>query len=330
MFKKLLSLLFVAAILTGVGTSKVAADDAYTYTVTFDTGLYGVEVIDRTDGKNTPVTAPLVYRADDALNLGDFRVFDLNNNKYYFIGWHLYGQMDEYDSGEGKPQGTFKAADISAVDRDLILVATYGIKGDMCEYHVHYVNTIGEELLPMDVFYGKAGEPAVAYFRYVSGYIPDKQSVSGTITKEKPLDLTFVYSKYELTEYEIDEGEEYITTYPTRVTERREPEVVEETIEEIEYVEPEPAPAPAPAPEPAPEPEPEKPKTIFETISDAFVPLINFVNDTIDKNPVLGYSLVALMVLFAILFFALLAFLIFFLIKRRKKNNDEGPKSQMA
>ena len=86
--KKLITLLFAFLLISGVGFSKISAENN-TYTVTIDPGLYGNGI----RNYSGPISVP----AGSSLTLGDFILTSeyLTNNKYYFRGYHLYGQMDE-------------------------------------------------------------------------------------------------------------------------------------------------------------------------------------------------------------------------------------------
>ena len=185
----------------------------------------------------------------------------------------------------------------------------------------------------MDIFYGNEGDKPVIAYRYISGYEPNVTSFSAVLPTKASgeiLEFTFTYTKVEYSTTEVEDEPDVIYTFPTRRETTVEPEVVEEVVEEIEYV-PEPAPTPPPAPEPEPEPEPEpKEKTILEQIGDMLTPLVNFVNDTIDTNPVLGYSIAVLLVIFGLLLLALLIFLVFLLFKRKKRNGDQDQRPQAA
>ena len=324
--KKLLTSLLVALLLCIVGFGSVSAEENYTYTIEFDNGMYGVitdlngnpvSEIKDIDPKLGPTFVPSNYRVE------------VTNPKYYFKGFHISGIMDEYDNGVFKPLGTIP------VDKDLIIVATYGVSGSLKEYHVRYVDQDGYELLPTDHFYGNVGDKPVVAYRYIAGYTPNTYNYTGTIPADDTvLTFTFVYTINRTTVYEDVEGDPLIVyTRPNRVgptTTTEEPTEDEgtEVIEEIiEYVEPEPVIDVDTQPEPTVEPEPEEEKTFLETIGDMIAPLTNWISNTMESNPVLGVAAIIGISLLVIGILGLLLFLILLLIKRRKKNDERQPEA---
>ncbi|MCR5097296.1 MAG: hypothetical protein K6A70_11260 [Erysipelotrichaceae bacterium] len=320
MNKKILSILFAVLIFIGCGISKIEAEDVYnTYKVTIEGGQYGT--VNGNDSFELTVHA-----GDELIMLNLEDLIKPNTEKYRFIGFHISGQMDNQND-------VFSKLGNTVVDKDLNLVATYGFSGNLVEYHVYYTNTAGDELYPMDVFYGNEGDKPVIAYRYISGYEPKVTSYSAVLPTKASgeiLEFTFVYTKVEYSETEIEDDPNVIYTFPARRESTVVPEVVEEVIEEVvEVPEPTPTPSPTPTPEPEPEPEPEQ-KTILEQIGDMLTPLVNFVNETIETNPVLGYSLAALLVIFGLLLLGFLIFLIFLLFRRKKRDGDQNQRPQAA
>lgn len=321
--KKILSALFLVMLMSLACLGNISADENYTYTIEFDNGLYGTI----TDLQGNPVTIKTGIDPTKGPQFipSQYRV-EVNNPKYYFKGFHISGKMEEDDNGVFKPIGT------TPIDKDLIIVATYGVAGSLKEYHVRYVDQDGYELLPTDRFYGNIGDKPVVAYRYISGYTPNTYNYTGTITdSDEILTFTFVYTINTHTVYEDVEGDPLIIyTYPDRVgpTTQREGDTRDEgteVIEEIiEYVEPEPIIDVDPQPQPVPEPEPEpEEKTILETIGDMIAPLTNWINETMETNPVLGVAAIVGLSLLALGIFGLLVFFIIFLLSRRKKDDEE-------
>jgi len=149
-------------------------DAAFTYHVTVSGGLHGtVNGQDQVDVQIAPGSLFNPSEYPVTLNDGD--------DKYYFKGFHVSGI-----------EGVLTGA--QAVNEDMVFVATYGVKGDLVEYTVHYVDENGNQLLPSGTFYGNAGDKPVVAYQYVEGYLPQAYNLTQTLTKEGTNEFTFVYS----------------------------------------------------------------------------------------------------------------------------------------
>lgn len=175
------SVLFtLALILFGTAASLPAqvfadeADAAFTYHVTVSGGLHGT-----VDGQ-TQVDEQIAPGGQ--FNPNDYKVtLNDGDDKYYFKGFHISGI-----------EGVLTGA--QAVNEDMVFVATYGVKGDLVEYTVHYVDENGNQLLPSGTFYGNPGDKPVIAYQYVEGYLPQAYNLTGTLTENGPNEFTFVYS----------------------------------------------------------------------------------------------------------------------------------------
>ena len=175
------SVLFtLALILFGMAANlpaQVYADEedaAFTYHVTVSGGLHGtVNGQDQVDVQIAPGGQfnPNSYKV--TLNDGD--------DKYYFKGFHVSGI-------EGVLEGA------QTINEDKVFVATYGVKGALVAYTVHYVDENGGQLLPSGTFYGNPGDKPVIAYQYVEGYLPQAYNLTGTLTEEGTNEFTFVYS----------------------------------------------------------------------------------------------------------------------------------------
>ena len=333
--KKIICSLFVLLMLIGLTTNPVSADERYNYTIEVSGGLYGQ--VDGKDEEFFTVESGKGYR----FNTNNIKVTvkDEYADKYAFLGFHVAGRVaDEIGDGSEQLVDTFNSVGDFLVNKDLMLVATFGVKSKLVAYYIRYVDENGYELLPQDTLYGNAGDKPVVAYRYISGYLPNTYHYTGTIpTKDAtPLTFTFVY-------HELDNGDDdgteleplVVYVYPTRVGPTNESQgpvrddgtsETDEGVEEIiEYVEPDPIidVDPNPQPEPEPEPEPEE-KTLLETIGDMIAPLTNWINETMETNPVLGVASIIGMSLLVFGIIGLLIFL-FMLLFKRKKDDEEKP-----
>ena len=159
--KRIASLAVVLVLLACAAVSAGAAPA--TYKVTVSGGQYGE------DKGTIEVPAGTMYSAPTQSDSG----------KYYFKGYHIAGR-------EGLV-GSVK------VDRDLELVASYGMKGTMVSYTIHFVEygtTI--ERHPSETYYGNIGDKPVAPYVYIEGFEPQAYNITGTLTSG-PNDWTLYY-----------------------------------------------------------------------------------------------------------------------------------------
>lgn len=153
--RKLISLMILLAVC--LAPAKLHAE-SYDYHVTVYAGEHGTLTYNETEeGLNVK---ELEFKAGERFNPNDFTV-EVDDDKYYFKGFHVSGI-------EGRIEGSLK------VNEDIILVATYGIKGKQVAYYISYVDkTTGARLLPTRTEHGNPGDEAVAAYRYIEGYVPD-------------------------------------------------------------------------------------------------------------------------------------------------------------
>ena len=114
-------------------------------------------------------------------NPSDYTV-TVTDDKYYFKGFHISGI-----------EGTLEGRQV--INEDRVFVATYGIKGDLVEYTVDYVDETGKPLAAKNVYYGNPGDKPVVAYRYIEGYLPQAYNITGTLKAEGPNGFTFVYTR---------------------------------------------------------------------------------------------------------------------------------------
>lgn len=326
--KKIFSILFIILMIITVDPLKVNGDEdgstvyaGTTYTIQFDGGRYGT-----VDGGS--VLSEIPFNSEVHINGNDttiifpdksehvFKLTKANDpeNKYYFKGYHISGQVDEM-------LGVFN------IDKDLILVGTYGVANSLTEYRVRYIDTDGNEILPTDTMYANEGDQPIVGCRYKAGYIPNVAMMQSDPLKKGVIQVfTFIYKWYGQDDVYIPLEPEIVYVQPTRTTTKPDTETDEgtEVIEEVVVVEPEPQPTPPPAPEPEPEPEPEE-KTLLETIGDMIAPLTNWISNTMETNPVLGIAAIVGLAAVGVGILFLLVFLFMLLFKRKNKDEEEQP-----
>ena len=114
-------------------------------------------------------------------NPSDYTV-TVDDDRYYFKGFHVSGI-----------EGTLEGAQF--INEDMVFVTTYGIKGDLVEYTVHYVDETGKDLIAKNVYYGNPGDKPVVAYRYIEGYLPQAYNLTGTLKEGETNDFTFTYTK---------------------------------------------------------------------------------------------------------------------------------------
>ncbi|MBR0462532.1 MAG: hypothetical protein IJJ00_07465 [Erysipelotrichaceae bacterium] len=147
-----------------------------TYKVTISGGLHG-----KIDGKDI---IEFEVPQDYEWNMNDYldRI-TLNSSedeqRYYFKGFHISGRDDLI--------GT------KTISEDTVFVATYGIKGETAEYHVHYLDGSGNTLHEPQTFYGNVGDRPVIAYVHVEGYEPEVKQYNDIVLGQDPVDITFTY-----------------------------------------------------------------------------------------------------------------------------------------
>ena len=165
--KWIASLVLALVLMMGIATTASAAGS---YTVTVSGGLYNTYAAEIKCDGTTPVSIP---------NLTP------DNDKYYFKGYQI--------AGRDFPAGTTGHSQAFIPDKDIVLVAHYGMKGSMVSYTIHFVeygttNIVHE---PM-TYYGNVGDMPVAPYVYVNNFQPQAYNITGTL-KEGTNDWTLYY-----------------------------------------------------------------------------------------------------------------------------------------
>lgn len=143
------------------------------YRVTVLGGLHGT--VNGTDKVDVEIESGKQW------NPSDFTV-KVSDDKYYFKGFHLSGI-----------EGTLEGA--QTIEKDMVFVATYGVRGNMVNYTVHYVDEDGKDLLAQKVFQGNPGDRPVVAYQYIEGYVPEAYNLKKTLVETGDNDFVFRYKK---------------------------------------------------------------------------------------------------------------------------------------
>ena len=163
------------------------ADDETTYTIFIYSGKEGyfgdkAKRTVRIDGQK--------YGEKVTVDLSSYGLVLEDPEKYYVRGMKISGHDNDELSSRLYRSYTF------TVTEDTSFSVAYGIRGGMVKYTVRYVDEDGKSLSGSDEFYGMAGDQPVVACKYIEGYVPETENVTGTLTdKESENVFTFVYKK---------------------------------------------------------------------------------------------------------------------------------------
>ena len=169
----------------------------YTYTVSFSAGNQGTlstedgvsisvdgggdyEITLSGDGKTVEITG---LTAENSIRFLNSAVSLESESKYYVKGVRMGGRDNS-------------TVDMSyfPVHRDQDYVVAYGIKGNLVQYTVNYVDQEGNQLYPPQVYYGNVGDKPVIAYLYVEGYQPQAYNLTGTLQSDASKNIfTFIY-----------------------------------------------------------------------------------------------------------------------------------------
>ena len=197
----LTGLLSLCLLVSLCGTRALAAEEPYTYQVTFYTGNHGaftgsgqVNVDNGKTGSSYKVTASGSSIVVSGLKIGDRVNFDAamegavslgENSKYYVKGIRLSGRDNDTVG-----MSSFE------VKGDQEYVVAYGIRGNMTSYVVNYQDTEGNTLATSRTYYGNVGDRPVIAFLYLEGYEPQAYNLTKTLSANAAENVfTFTYAR---------------------------------------------------------------------------------------------------------------------------------------
>jgi len=156
--------------------------EPYEYKLTFYSGIQGTfeNGSDEKVLSELPAGAIVSFSPQSSVVLPE-------NSKYYVKGVRL--------SGRDNAEAEFSTLTVE-VNRDADYVIAYGIKGNMVDYTVHYVDQWGNKLADSDVFYGKVGDKPVIAYKYIERYAPKSFALTKTLSENAAENVfTFEYKE---------------------------------------------------------------------------------------------------------------------------------------
>lgn len=198
---RVISVLAAFCLMLSASLNCLAAErKGYTYTVTISAGNQGTlgttdgisisvdgggeyEIMLEDGGKSVRITG---LTAANHVRFLNSAVSVAEDSKYYVKGIRMGGRDDSLDLA------------YFPVERDQDYVVAYGIRGDMVQYTVNYVDAAGNQLYPPQVYYGNVGDRPVIAYLYVEGYQPQAYNLTRTLQSDASKNIfTFVYTRIE-------------------------------------------------------------------------------------------------------------------------------------
>ena len=155
--KCLVTAALILSLVLGLGVTAAAATS---YTVTFAGGKYGE------DKGTVKVAAGSTIYPSSMAPQSDY-------DKYLFTGYHVAGQ-----------EGVRGAV---TVNKDMVLVATYGMAGSLVQYTIHFKEYgTNKDLKDANgnssiTYYGNIGDKPLAAYVYIEGYERQAYNITGTL-----------------------------------------------------------------------------------------------------------------------------------------------------
>ena len=158
----------------------------YTYTVEVYSGIEGTYEGEQRWSKQSEPGGEI----DVTLDIKNVKV---KNDKYYVRGFRLTGHDNDETDLSDDVTG-FARATFTTLNQDVSYEVAYGIKGDMVEYHINYLDENGDKLYESDTYYGMPGDKPVVSYRYIDGYLPYAYTLSKRLQRDaSENEFTFTY-----------------------------------------------------------------------------------------------------------------------------------------
>lgn len=182
--------LALAAVFALFASLAVATSTAYAYD-------YKVRVWAGNQGavNGSSTYSEKVYKNGAEIKLSDEFSTTATNDKYYVKGFRPGGadNQERVSEGDNHSNGRSNLRDAIVVTEDMDFVVSYGVKGQMVSYTLHFVERgTGRVLANPITRYGAVGDKPVAAYEYVQGYRPLYRNITGTL-KASGNDWTFEY-----------------------------------------------------------------------------------------------------------------------------------------
>ncbi len=195
---KFLVVLTLCCVLSFPPSSCMAQGDGYTYTVSLSAGEQGTLCIE--DGMSIAVEGGGNYKIsldEDGKTVWITGLTAANHVRFLNSAVVLDKESKYYVRGvrEGGRDNNTVSLSYFSVERDQDYVVAYGIKGNLTQYTVNYVDGSGNVLYPPQTYYGNVGDKPVIAYLYVEGYQPQAYNLTRTLQSDSSRNVfTFVYT----------------------------------------------------------------------------------------------------------------------------------------
>ncbi len=199
--RHILTLLFAAVMVITAGM-QVKAE--YEYKVTLLAGQYGSIDDDEKVEFYVPYNGTVTFEqaVEDGEQIikatAEGKTYTLRLNtkiegaaKFFCKGFHVSG----IETVKNGPQ---------TIEKDMVYVASYGMKGRIVSYTAKFVDAAGAQKAEPKTYYGNIGDKPVITCEYIEGYVPNAIQMTGTLVdpnnlpdgwppERVPNEFTFVY-----------------------------------------------------------------------------------------------------------------------------------------
>lgn len=146
--------------------------------------------------KNSDDPSVKVYKPGESFDSALIEVNDTvdedeNGNEITYKKYYVKGiKPSGYDLSKNLGNPSF-----TDVKSDMDYVVVYGVRGDIVNYTVRYVDANGNELAPGRIYEGNIGDKPIVPYLYIEGYMPQAYSLTKTLLADETQNVfTFRYT----------------------------------------------------------------------------------------------------------------------------------------
>ena len=193
--KRLLTFVLCLAVVAGtmaVIPAKAYAS-GYTYSVTVNAGKEGT-LSNGDSGNKVIKTYKNIENGGHITITEEDLGLKVNDSSTYSVrGLKISG----HDNDETSTRHYQFPVTVNNITEDMSFSVAYGVKGDMIDYVVRYVdaNNPSTEILPSRTYYGTPGDFLIVSAEYVDGYLPDAYSKGWTLRADGIREIIFYMSE---------------------------------------------------------------------------------------------------------------------------------------
>ncbi len=186
-FGALATMAMVLSLVIPAEMTAEAKPAAYSYKIRVFAGKQGTF----TDGSSVKEYKPGESFDSAIIEVNDTVDEDENGNEITYKKYYVKGiKPSGFDLSENLGNPSF-----TDVESDVDYVVVYGVRGDIVNYTVRYVDTNGNELASSRIYEGNIGDKPIVPYLYIEGYMPQAYSLTKTLLADEAQNVfTFRYS----------------------------------------------------------------------------------------------------------------------------------------